>query len=427
MEIKSQSREKYLLTVEMELTPEEVEASLAQAYRRVVKQINAPGFRKGKLPRPILEARYGVEILYDDALDILLPEAYDYVLQETKVEPIDSPEVDVVAFAKGEKAEVKFILTLTPEVELGEYKDLEVEYETREIEDKDVDEELTRLQNEHARLVPIEDEPAQDGDFVKLDFSGSVDGEEFPGGQGENYDLELGSNSFIPGFEDQLVGQSIGEDIKVEVKFPEDYHAEELAGKDAVFMCKLHEIRRREVLPLDDDFAKDVSESDTLEELKAEIKKNLVETTEVQNKEAKREAILTKVVENAQVDIPPVMISRQAEQMLQNFEGSLMQQGLRMEDYQKILNKTHEDMIADFMPQAEKAVRHTLVVDEITKVENIVASEEELEEYITELAQNYQMEVEEFKKIAMGAGAQEQLLSELNYKKTIDFLLAEKE
>ena len=274
MEIKSQSREKYLLTVEMELTPEEVEASLAQAYRRVVKQINAPGFRKGKLPRPILEARYGVEILYDDALDILLPEAYDYVLQETKVEPIDSPEVDVVAFAKGEKAEVKFILTLTPEVELGEYKDLEVEYETRQIEDKDVDEELTRLQNEHARLVPIEDEPAQDGDFVKLDFSGSVDGEEFPGGQGENYDLELGSNSFIPGFEDQLVGQSIGEDIKVEVKFPEDYHAEELAGKDAVFMCKLHEIRRREVLPLDDDFAKDVSESDTLEELKAEIKKN---------------------------------------------------------------------------------------------------------------------------------------------------------
>lgn len=425
MEIKSQNREKYLLTVELEMSPEEVESGLARAYKKVVKQINAPGFRKGKLPRPILESRYGVEVLYDDAVDILLQEAYDFVLKETQAEPIDSPEVDVVTFEKGQVSNVKFVLTLNPEVVLGEYKNLQVEVTPRIIEDTEVEAELKRLQEEHSRLVPVEGEPAQKGDFVKLNFEGSVNGELFPGGKGENYDLELGSNSFIPGFEDQLIGHVVKEEIKVEVKFPEEYHAKELAGQEAVFMCELLDIRRKEVLPLDDDFAKDVSESETLEELKVELRKNLEETAAVQNKEAKREALLAKVVENASVDIPEIMIKRQAEQMLQNFEGSLMRQGLRMEDYRKILGKSEEDMLADFRPQAEKAVRHTLVIDEITKVEQIAADDAELEEYIGKAAVNYQMEVEEFKKIVLEQGAKEQFLTELNYKKTIDFLMGE--
>ena len=423
MEIKSQSQEKYYVTLTVELSPEEVESGLARAYKKVVRQINVPGFRKGKFPRPMLEARYGVEVLYDDAIDALLPEAYDFILNETKLEPIDRPEVDVVTFEKGQPATVKFVVTVPPTVTLGEYKDLVVEITPTEVTDADVDAELARLQNEHSRLVPVEEGPAQMGDFVKLNFDGSVDGVAFDGGKAENYELELGSNSFIPGFEGQLAGHVLNEDITVNVTFPESYHAAELAGKPAVFLCQLTEIRRKEVLPLDDDFAKDVSEVETLEELKAQLRKNLTEAAELKDKEARREAVLTKVVENASVEIPEVMIERQADQMLKNFENSLMRQGLKLTDYQNILGKTETDMKADFRPQAEKAVRHTLVIDEVTKVENITANEEEIDEYLTEIAKSYQMELEAFKGIVNAQGMLPQMMSEVNYKKTIDFLV----
>jgi len=423
MEIKSQSQEKYYVTLTVELSPEEVESGLARAYKKVVRQINVPGFRKGKFPRPMLEARYGVEVLYDDAIDALLPEAYDFILNETKLEPIDRPEVDVVTFEKGQPATVKFVVTVPPTVALGEYKDLVVEITPTEVTEKEVDAELARLQNEHSRLVPVEEGSAQMGDFVKLNFDGSVDGVPFDGGKAENYELELGSNSFIPGFEGQLAGHGLNEDITVNVTFPESYHAAELAGKPAVFLCQLTEIRRKEVLPLDDDFAKDVSDVETLEELKAQLHKNLTEAAEVKDKEARREAILTKVVENASVEIPEVMIERQAEQMLKNFENSLMRQGLKLADYQNILGKTEADMKADFHPQAEKAVRHTLVIDEVTKVENITANEEEIDEYLTEIAKSYQMELEAFKGIVNAQGMLPQMMSEVNYKKTIDFLV----
>jgi trigger factor len=423
MEIKSQSQEKYYVTLTVELSPEEVESGLARAYKKVVRQINVPGFRKGKFPRPMLEARYGVEVLYDDAIDALLPEAYDFILNETKLEPIDRPEVDVVTFEKGQPATVKFVVTVPPTVTLGEYKDLVVEITPTEVTDADVDAELARLQNEHSRLVPVEEGPAQMGDFVKLNFDGSVDGVAFDGGKAENYELELGSNSFIPGFEGQLAGHVLNEDITVNVTFPESYHAAELAGKPAVFLCQLTEIRRKEVLPLDDDFAKDVSEVETLEELKAQLRKNLTEAAELKDKEARREAVLTKVVENASVEIPEVMIERQADQMLKNFENSLMRQGLKLTDYQNILGKTEADMKADFRPQAEKAVRHTLVIDEVTKVESITANEEEIDEYLTEIAKSYQMELEAFKGIVNAQGMLPQMMSEVNYKKTIDFLV----
>jgi trigger factor len=315
------------------------------------------------------------------------------------------------------------VVTVPPTVTLGEYKDLVVEITPTEVTDADVDAELARLQNEHSRLVPVEEGPAQMGDFVKLNFDGSVDGVAFDGGKAENYELELGSNSFIPGFEGQLAGHVLNEDITVNVTFPESYHAAELAGKPAVFLCQLTEIRRKEVLPLDDDFAKDVSEVETLEELKAQLRKNLTEAAELKDKEARREAVLTKVVENASVEIPEVMIERQADQMLKNFENSLMRQGLKLTDYQNILGKTEADMKADFRPQAEKAVRHTLVIDEVTKVENITANEEEIDEYLTEIAKSYQMELEAFKGIVNAQGMLPQMMSEVNYKKTIDFLV----
>ena len=423
MEIKTQSQEKHYVTLTVELSPEEVESGLARAYKKVVRQINVPGFRKGKFPRPMLEARYGVEVLYDDAIDALLPEAYDFILNETKLEPIDRPEVDVVTFEKGKVATVKFVVTVPPTVTLGEYKDLVVEIIPTEVTETEVDAELARLQNEHSRLVPVEEGTAQMGDFVKLNFDGSVDGVPFDGGKAENYELELGSNSFIPGFEGQLAGHAVNEDITVNVTFPETYHAAELAGKPAVFLCQLTDIRRKEVLPLDDDFAKDVSEVETLEELKAQLRKNLTDAAEVKDKEARREAILTKVVENASVEIPEIMIDRQAEQMLKNFENSLQRQGLKMTDYQNILGKTEADMKADFRPQAEKAVRHTLVIDEITKVENITANEEEIDAYLTEIAKSYQMELAAFKGIVNAQGMLPQMMSEVNYKKTVDFLV----
>ncbi|MPM33602.1 Trigger factor [bioreactor metagenome] len=292
-----------------------------------------------------------------------------------------------------------------------------------EVTDAAVEAELNRLQNEHSRLVPVTEGMAQKGDFVKLNFDGSVDGVPFEGGKAENYELELGSNSFIPGFEDQLAGRALNEEITVNVTFPESYHAAELAGKPAVFLCKLTEIRRKEVLPLDDDFAKDVSDVETLEELRAQLRSNLADAAALKDKEARREAILSKVVENAQVEIPEIMITRQAEQMLKNFENSLLRQGLKLTDYQNILGKTEEDMKADFRPQAEKAVRHTLVIDEVTKVENITATEEEIDAYLAEMAKSYQMEMDAFKGIVNAQGMLPQLVSEVHYKKTIDFLV----
>lgn len=423
MQIQSQTQEKYYVTLTVDLSPEEVESGLARAYKKVVRQINVPGFRKGKFPRPMLEARYGVEVLYDDALDALLPEVYDFVLKETKLEPIDRPEVDVVTFEKGQVSTVKFVLTIPPTVTLGDYKGIEVEITPTEVTDAAVEAELNRLQNEHSRLVPVTEGMAQKGDFVKLNFDGSVDGVPFEGGKAENYELELGSNSFIPGFEDQLAGRALNEEITVNVTFPESYHAAELAGKPAVFLCKLIEIRRKEVLPLDDDFAKDVSDVETLEELRAQLRSNLADAAALKDKEARREAILSKVVENAQVEIPEIMITRQAEQMLKNFENSLLRQGLKLTDYQNILGKTEEDMKADFRPQAEKAVRHTLVIDEVTKVENITATEEEIDAYLAEMAKSYQMEMDAFKGIVNAQGMLPQLVSEVHYKKTIDFLV----
>ncbi|MCE5195663.1 MAG: trigger factor [Negativicutes bacterium] len=421
MKLKSQSQERYYVTLNVELSPEEVEQGLEKSYRKVVRQINVPGFRKGKFPRPMLEARYGVEMLYDEAVDALLPEAYEFVLKETNLDPIDRPEVDVLSFAKGQPAEIKFVVTVNPEVVLGEYKGIKVEVKHSEVSEAAVEAELKRLQDEHARLVPVES-AAQPGDFIKLNFDGSVDGVAFEGGKAENYDLELGSNSFIPGFEDQLIGKNIDEEVTVQVTFPESYHAAELAGKDAVFLCKITEIHRKEILPLDDDFAKDVSDVETLAELKVQLENTLKETAVLQDKEAKRNAVLAKVVANAQVEIPEILISRQTEQMMRNFENSLMRQGLKLADYQKILGKTAENMKEDFKPQAEKAVRQTLVIDQITKVESIVATEEEIAKQVAEMAKTYQMEVDAFQKIVNDQGMYPEIAAEVAYKKTIEFL-----
>ncbi|HZW48948.1 MAG TPA: trigger factor [Bacillota bacterium] len=421
MELKSQSKERYYVTLNVLLSHEEVEQGLEKSYRKAVKQINVPGFRKGKFPRPMLEARYGVEMLYDDAVDALLPEAYEFVLKETNLDPIDRPEVDVVTFAKGQTAEIKFVVTVTPEVILGEYKGIQVEVKQTEVTETAVEAELKRLQEEHARLVPVE-AAAQNGDFIKLDFDGSVDGVPFDGGKAENYELELGSNSFIPGFEGQLIGKNLNEEVTVNVTFPESYHAAELASKDAVFLCKINEIHRKEMLPLDDDFAKDVSDVETLAELKLQLENTLKGTAALQDKEAKREAVLNQVVANAQLEIPEILITRQTEQMMHNFENSLMRQGLKLADYQKILGKTAERMKEDFKPQAEKAVRQTLVIDEITKLENIVATEEEVEKQVAEMAKAYQMEADAFQKIVDEQGMHHEIAAEVAYKKTIEFL-----
>lgn len=321
-----------VLTVEVEVA--EFDKALDKAFTKVVKQVNVPGFRKGKMPRPLFEKRFGVESLYQDALDILLPEAYSNAIVEAGIEPVDRPEIDVETIEKGQPLVFTAKVTVKPEVKLGEYKNLEVEKVDTTVTDEDVEAELKTLQERHAELVVKEEGTVAEGDTAVIDFEGFVDGEAFEGGKGENYSLEIGSNTFIPGFEEQLVGLEVGAEKEVEVTFPEEYHAEELAGKAAKFKVKLHEIKSKELPALDDEFAKDVDEEvETLEALKAKTKEKLQSDKENQAESALRDTLVEKAAENAEVEIPEAMFNTEMDRMMQEFEQRLQMQGLNLELY----------------------------------------------------------------------------------------------
>ncbi|ANS75526.1 trigger factor [Paenibacillus yonginensis] len=416
--------EKNLGVLEVEVEAERVAAALDKAFNKVVKKANVPGFRKGKVPRPIFEARYGVESLYQDAIDILLPEVYSEAVEQTDIFPVDRPEVDVEQFAKGQPFVFKAKVTVKPEVKLGEYKGIEAPAATAEVTEEELNAELERLQQRHAELIVIDEEPAQNGDTVVIDFDGSVNGVPFEGGKAERYSLELGSGSFIPGFEEQVVGMATGDFKDVVVTFPETYHAEELAGKEAVFKVKLHEIKRKQLPALDDEFAKDVSEFDTLEEYKEDLKKELASRKQQESESARESSIVEKVAENAEVEIPRPMVLGEVQNMVRDFDNRLRTQGMNLDMFLSFSGQTLSDLQEQMEGDAEKRVRNNLVLEQIAKEENITVSDEDIEQELANMADMYKRSKDEIKNILAANGSLGSLREEVQLRKTIEFLVA---
>lgn len=416
--------EKNLGVLEVEVEAERVDAALDKAFNKVVKKLNVPGFRKGKVPRSIFEARFGVESLYQDAIDILLPEVYTEAVDQTDIFPVEQPEVDVDQFGKGQTFKFKAKVVVKPEVELGEYKGLEVPKANNEVSEEEVTAELERLQQRHAELVVVEEGQAASGDVVVIDYEGSVDGELFQGGSAERQSLELGSNTFIPGFEDQLIGLGTGDNKDVEVTFPEEYHAAELAGKKAVFKVKVHEIKRKELPALDDEFAKDVSEFDTLAEYKEDLKKQLASRKEEEAKALQENVVVEKAAENANVEIPQGMINSEVRNMMRDFDNRLRQQGMNLEMFMSFSGQTEEDLQNQMKNDAEKRVRNNLVLEAIGKAENLEVTEEDVNEELNNMAASFKRSADEIRQILESNGSFDSLKEEVLLRKTIDFLLA---
>jgi trigger factor len=408
-----------VLTVEVDA--EKVNEGLDAAFKKVVKNITLPGFRKGKVPRVIFEKRFGVEALYQDALDILLPEAYAKAVEEAGIEPVDIPEIDIEQMEKGKSLIFKAKVTVKPEVKLGQYKGLEVEKMDTAVTEEDVENELKRLQENYAELVVKEDGKIENGDTAVIDFEGFVDGEPFEGGKAENYSLEIGSGTFIPGFEDQLIGMQAGEEKDIEVTFPEEYHAKELAGKPATFKVKVHEVKEKRLPALDDEFAKDVDdEVETLEQLKEKIRTRLEEAKKNEAETALRDALVEKAAENAEIDIPEVMVKNETDRMLREFDQRLQMQGLNLDLYYQFSGQDEAALREQMKEDAEKRVRVALTLEAIAKAENIEVTEEEVNEELKKMAESYNLEVEKLKELL---GSLEGVKEDLKWRKTIDFLV----
>ncbi|ALS01403.1 trigger factor [Enterococcus silesiacus] len=378
-----------------------IEKGLKQAFDKVKKNLNVPGFRKGKVSRQVFNRMYGEEALYEDALNAVLPEVYEAAVKEAGIDPVSQPKIDVESMNKGEDWVVTAEVTVKPEVKLGEYKNLTVEKQDREVTDEDVDARIQRELEAQAELVIKEDEAAVDGDTVVIDFEGFKDGEAFEGGKGENYSLELGSNSFIPGFEEQLVGKKAGEDVEVKVTFPEDYQAEDLAGKEAVFQVKIHEVKAKELPTLDDEFAKDVDDSvESLDELKEKYRNELTESKEAAATEAKDEAAIRQAVDNAEiVDLPHVMVHDEVHRSMDEFLNNMQRQGIAPDMYYQLTGTTEADLHKQFEAEAEVRTKTNLVIEAIAKAEDIEVSQEDMDNEIKDLSEQYNMPIDQVKKV----------------------------
>ena len=377
-----------------EIQPDKIKEGLDIAFNKVKKSLNVPGFRKGRVPRQIFNKMYGEEALYQDALNALLPEAYANAVSESKIKPVSQPEIDVESMEKDSAWVLSAKVTVEPEVELGEYKGLEVMKHSTDVSDKEVADELERRRQQQAELVLKEDEPAAEGDTVVIDFEGKVNGKPFDGGKAENYSLELGSKTFIPGFEDQLVGHKAGDEVEVKVTFPDDYQAKDLQGKDAVFEVKIHEVKQKELPELDDDFAKDIDDDvDTLEELKAKVKDEIKEQKEAAAKNAVQEEAISKAVENAKIgDIPEAMIEDDVQRQMDQYFSGMQQQGINPDMYFKLTGTSEEDLRKQFREGSEERVKTNLVLEAIVEKENIEISEDEINDEIKDLATQYGMD-----------------------------------
>lgn len=418
--------EKNVGVLEFQVGEAEVTEALDQAFKKVVKGVSMPGFRKGKVPRAIFETRYGVEVLYQDALDILLPIAYSQAVREANITPVDRPEIDVVQFGKGQEAVIKATVTVKPEVELGEYKGLEVEKKDFTVSAEQVEEELANLQKSHAEIVVAGDDVAvENGDIVFMDFKGFVNGEAFEGGEADNYQLEIGSGLFIPGFEEQLIGTKKGEEKEINVTFPEAYHVKALAGQPAVFKITLNDVKRKQLPALDDEFAKDISEFNSLDELKADISNKLQEKAEQDSKNYLEEAVISKAVENATIDIPTAMFENEIEVLMNDFKQRLQMQGIPFDAYVQFTGASEESLKDEFRGQAEARVRTGLVLEAITAAEGIEATDDEVNVELEKIAESAKMEVDRVKSILESRDPElSNLKNDIKTRKTVELLVS---
>ena len=408
--------------VKLEITveAEKFENAMKKVYFQNAKYINIPGFRKGKAPMNIVEKYYGAQIFYEDAFNDVATEAYGEALEQNNIDAVSKPSVDIVQMEKGKDVIFTAVVQVKPEVKLGKYKGIEIKKIEYPVEEKDIDNEIKQMQEKNSRLVTVEDRALENGDTATIDFEGFVDGVAFEGGKAEGHELEIGSGAFIPGFEDQLVGMKIDEEKEINVKFPEEYFSKNLAGKDAKFRVKLHEIKRKELPALDDEFAKDVSEFDTLKELKESIKEKLEKSNEQKAKYDTEEAAIKAVCEKAKVDIPSGMVEMEVEHMLQDITQRLSYQGLKMEQYLKMIGKTEEEVKKEYEPQAIEAIKSRLTLEAIRKEEKIEASEEEIQAKLEEMAKNYGKKVEE---ISNNDNLKDYIKEGIESEKAIDFIV----
>ncbi|MDO1605316.1 trigger factor [Lactobacillus sp. YT155] len=400
---------------------DKINEGLDIAFKKVRKNLNAPGFRKGKMPRQIFNKMYGESSLYEEALNAILPEAYNNAVEETKIEPVDQPKIDVESLSETDPWVLKALVTVKPEVKLGKYKDLEVKKQKRTVTKKAVDDEIENKRNQQAELVLKEDQPAKDGDTVVIDYTGTVDGTEFDGGSAKNYSLELGSNSFIPGFEEQLVGHKAGEDVVVKVTFPEEYHAKDLAGKAAEFATTIHEVKEKQLPKLDDEFAKDVDDSvETLDELKEKIKADLKKQKESEADAAIQDEALQKAVADAKIDdIPEAMIDTEVDNQMNQYMNTIQSQGMNPEMYFQLTGTTEEDLRNQFKSEADNRVKTDLVLETVVKEEKIKPTKKEVEDEIKSLAAQYNMD----EKVVRQSLTDEMLKHDIAVKKALDIIV----
>ena len=424
MSLQVEKLEKNMAKLTIEVPAEELEKAMQNAYLRAKNRITIPGFRKGKAPRKMIEQMYGKGIFLEDAANALIPEQYSKALEECDLEIVSQPEIDVTQIEPGKAFIFTAEVAVKPEVTLGEYKGLEVPKSETEVTDEEIEAELKKEQEKNSRTITVEDRGAENGDIATIDFEGFVDGTAFEGGKGTDYPLTLGSGSFIPGFEDQLVGTKAGDHVEVNVTFPEEYQSKDLAGKAAVFQCDVKKVETRELPELDDDFAQDVSEFDTLAEYKEDIKKNLTERKEREARTAKENAAVDKAIENAQMEIPDAMIETQISQMLDDFSRRMQSQGLTMEQYMQFTGMTADKMREEMKPQALKRIQTRLVLEKIAETENIQPSEEEVNEEIGKMAEMYKMEADKLKEL-LGDRELEQMKKDMAVQKAVTLVADE--
>ncbi len=422
MSLQVENLEKNMAKLTIEVPASEFEKALQSAYNKQKKSISVPGFRKGKVPRQMVEKMYGPEIFYEDAANELIPTAYEEELKNCDLEIVSRPTVDIVQIKKGENFIFTAEVAVKPEVTLGEYKGMEVDKTSTRVTQKEVEAKIKEEAEKNARTVTVEGRPVQDGDEVILDFEGFVDGEAFEGGKGENYPLTIGSGSFIPGFEEQLVGAEAEKEVEVKVTFPEEYHAEELKGKDAVFKCTIHEIKEKQIPEIDDEFAAEVSEFDTLDEYKADVKAKIKEQKENEGKQKKEDQAVEKAVANATMEIPEAMIDEQVRQMVNEFAQNMQYQGISFEQYCQITGMTLEKIQEETRPQAIKRIETRLVLEAIAKAENIEVTEERLDEEIKKMAESYNMEADKLKEL-MGEEEKKQMMEDIAVQDAVTFLV----
>ena len=422
MSVQVETLEKSMAKLTIEVSAEEFETALDKAYKKNKNKISLPGFRKGKAPRAMIEKMYGTGVFYEDAANDLIPDAYETAAKESELEIVAQPSIDVTQIEKGKPFIFTATVAVKPEVTLGEYKGIEVEKKTAEVTDEELQAEIDKVRESNSRMITVDDRAVQDGDITTIDFEGFVDGEPFEGGKGEDYPLTIGSHSFIDNFEEQLIGKKIGEETEVNVTFPEQYQAEELQGKPAVFKVTIKEIKVKELPELDDDFAQDVSEFDTVDEYKEDLKKKLLENKEAALKREKEEDVVGKIIENATMEIPDPMVDTQVRQMVQEFSQRIQSQGLSLQQYMQFTGMTPESLTNELQPQALKRIQSRLVLEAVAAAENIETSDEDLEKELEKMAEMYQMEADKLKEL-VGEEEKKQIALDLAVQKAVELVV----